>query len=128
MKTIENKIIDSEKLTGKIILVQFQLIAKKPYFNETTLADFEKLIFDFNKTKEVIGISVFESEKYELFEAIDIKKYPNISIVENGRNFNERYLNVEMPTLILIDKYGKLVGYYERNEIENLKTDFNKLK
>lgn len=128
MSSINKNILDSEKLRGKNILIQFQIIVKKPYFNEKTIEEYNNLLLEFKNSKNIIGITVFESTKEEITGTVEINKYPNIEFVADGRNFNERYLNINVPTYILIDKLGKLVGYYESSEMEKLKADILGLK
>lgn len=128
MRSINKNILDSEKLKGQNILVQFQVIVNKPYFNEKTIEEFNNLMLEYKNSKNILGITVFESSKDEIKEKVEINKYPNIEFVADGRNFNERYLNLIVPTYILIDKLGKLVGYYERVEMDKLKRDILGLK
>lgn len=127
MKSISNRVIDSEKIRGKIILMQFQLQLVKPLFIKQTLDAFNSLIEDVRKTTEVEAVIVTESTKDEIQEQIGDGIYV-AEIVPNGRNFNQKYQVINFPSIVLIDKYGNLVSYYNQNEMEILKSDIEKIK
>lgn len=122
MKTITNRIIDSETLRDKIILIQFQLLFMEPFFQETTLYDFNDLVSEFKQIIDLQAIVVTESSKNEIPNHIATNNY-NFEIVPDGRNFNHKYLVTSFPTVVLIDKNGKLINYYNQVEMDKLKSD-----
>ncbi len=126
MKTIEDVVLDLEKLNGKNVLVQFQLSFTLPFFRESTLAEFSNLCSQLKSTTDIEAIVVTESSKQELLNSIEPEKY-EVNIVPNGRNFSQKYLVVDFPTIVLIDSNGKLVGYYNQTETAMLKSDIKNL-
>lgn len=127
MKSINNRVVDSEKIRGKIILMQFQLQLVKPLFIRQTLDAFNSLVEDIRKTTEVEAVIVTESSKDEIKEQIGDGIYV-AEIIPNGRNFNQKYQVVNFPSIVLIDKNGCLVSYYNQVEIEIIKSDIEKIK
>jgi peroxiredoxin len=127
MKSIKNKMLDSDKLKGKIVLLQFQLLFMEPFFQESTLRDFNDLVSEFNQIIDLQAIVVTESSKNEIPNHIASHNY-NFEIVPDGRNFNHKYLVTSIPTVVLIDKNGNLVNYYNQDELNNLKSDIQKLE
>lgn len=127
MKSIKNRVIDSEKIRGKIILMQFQLQLVKPFFRKQTFDAFNSLIEDIRKTTEVEAVIVTESTTNEIKEQIGDCNYV-AEMIPNGRNFNQKYQVVNFPSIVLIDKNGCLVSYYNQVEIEIIKSDIEKIK
>tara|TARA_R110000868_G_scaffold157160_3_gene384306 strand:+ start:8254 stop:8949 length:696 start_codon:yes stop_codon:yes gene_type:complete len=126
MKSLSNRILDSEKLKGGIILIQFQLMFREPFLKIKTIEEFEELVSEFRKTMDLEAIILTDSSKSEILENIDTSKYIS-EFVPDGRNFNEKYLVVSFPSIVLIDTYGNLVSYYDPDEIDKLKLDIGKL-
>tara|TARA_R110002049_G_scaffold68233_3_gene176959 strand:+ start:9361 stop:10056 length:696 start_codon:yes stop_codon:yes gene_type:complete len=126
MKSLSNRILDSEKLKGGIILIQFQLMFREPFLKIKTIEEFEELVSEFRKTMNLEAIILTDSSKSEILENIDTSKYIS-EFVPDGRNFNEKYLVVSFPSIVLIDTNGNLVSYYDPDEIDKLKLDIGKL-
>ena len=126
MKSLSNRILDSEKLKGGIILLQFQLMFREPFLKIKTIEEFEELVSEFRKTMNLEAIILTDSSKSEILENIDTSKYIS-EFVPDGRNFNEKYLVVSFPSIVLIDTNGNLVSYYDPDEIDKLKLDIGKL-
>jgi len=122
VRSVTGKKIDSETCHGRPILVLFQLFFKAPFFNETQFHQF-KLMADTLKGKGDLEIIVItDSTNDEIKSAIDVKN-SNFQVVPEGRNFSVRYLVTKFPSYLLIDKEGKLVYYYEENNITKLQHD-----
>ena len=120
MKTIDNKLIDSEKFNEKYIIMQFQLSFVKPFFNSDNFRDADILIKELLNEYEIVPIVITGSPKKDILNVIDTSQY-NMHFVSDANNFNLRYLVFKFPTYILIDKSGKLVSYYEYNELNKIK-------
>lgn len=127
MKSIHGKEIDSEQLRGKITLIQFQLQFLKPFFDKQTIDDFNTLVQEINKTTEVEALIVTESSKEEIQKQLGDINYIS-EIIPDGRNFYEKYLVVHFPSAILIDKEGKLVSYFHKNQSTLIKAAIAKIK
>lgn len=127
MKSIKNKMLDSDKLKGKIVLLQFQLLFMEPFFRETTLRDFNDLVSEFKQIIDLQAIVVTESSKNEIPNHIVTNNY-NFEIVPDGRNFNQKYLVTSIPTVVLIDNNGNLINYYNQDEIDKLKSDIHRIE
>ncbi|MGZ2372055.1 hypothetical protein ACXR6G_19965 [Ancylomarina sp. YFZ004] len=127
MKSITNRTLKSEELNDRYILIQFQLSFLKPFFNKKTLNEFNELVFELQKLVSIEGIVVTESSTKEIKEQIGESTYKR-EIIPNGRNFNERYLVVDFPSMILVDKNGDLISYYKHSEIDKVISVIKKLK
>jgi len=124
MKSITNKTLDSDKLKGQYILLQFQLSINEPNLIEKPFLEFEKIL---SEHKNIQGIFISQSTKKESKDKIGNKSY-HFEIVPNGRNFDKRYIIIDYPTMILIDKDGTLISYYTTYDMGKLKTDLKNLQ
>jgi hypothetical protein len=124
MKTIDKKTLNSERLIGQPILIIFQVSLNKPFFIESKFKEVASIASDYASTKslETIMLTEDSEDKIGAFNAQGFK------IVTDGRNFSQRYLITDIPTVVLIDKEGKLVSYYSSNNFNKLKEDLNLLK
>lgn len=124
MKTIDNKTLNSEKLIGQPVLFIFQVSLKKPFFIEPVFKEVASIACDYASTKPLEMIMLTEDSKDGIgaFNALCFK------IVTDGRNFSQRYLITDIPTVVLINKEGKLVSYYSSKDFNKLKEDLNLLK
>lgn len=127
MKSIDNKTLDSEKLIGKNILLQFQLDFNKSSFIAKKLIEANELINDLPNNVEITSIVVTRSSKEDILNQIDPAAY-NMEFVSNARNFSKRYFISYYPSFILIDKYGNLVSYYDSADLNKVKEDLLKIK
>lgn len=127
MKSIDNKTLDSEKLIGKNILLQFQLDFEKPLFFAKTLIEANELINELPNNVEITSIVVTRSSKKDILTQIDPSAY-TMEFVPNARNFSVKYLVLYYPSFILIDKYGNLVSYYDTDGLNKVKEDLLKIK
>ncbi len=127
MKSITNRTLKSEELNDRYILIQFQLSFLKPFFNDKALNEFNELVLELQKLVSIEGIVVTVSSAEEIKEQIGESTYKQ-EIIPNGRNFNKRYLVVDFPSMVLVDKKGNLISYYGHNEIDKLISVINKLR
>jgi peroxiredoxin len=107
MRTLNNETIYSSKLLGKIVVLDFWLrITKK-----TPLSKFDDFISESQSNKDIVPIIVCQSSEKDAREFVDSSNI-KIPIVANAYNFHKRYQIIQVPTFIVIDKEGKLVGYF----------------
>ncbi|MFW5878029.1 MAG: hypothetical protein ACOCUP_02835 [bacterium] len=126
MKSVNNRIIDSEKLVDRIVLIQFYHYFRDPFFNLRHFNEFDTLIEDLDGKSDIIFITVTKSTSEEINQRIDITNYKS-DIIPDGRYFFWRYLINEFRAFVLIDKSGRLVSYYNSHEIPKLKADLIKM-
>lgn len=124
MKTVDGKSVESKKLIGQPVLLIFQVSLKEPFFVERIFKEAASIACDYASTKPLETIMLTEDSKDEIsaFNAQCFK------IVPDGHNFNQRYLVTEIPSVVLIDKEGKLVSYYSSCDFNKLKDDLNLLQ
>jgi cytochrome oxidase Cu insertion factor (SCO1/SenC/PrrC family) len=122
VRSVTGKKIDSETCHGRPILVLFQLFFKAPFFNEKQFHQFESMVDSLKTKGDLEVIVITESTSDDIKSVIDVKN-SNFQIIPEGRNFSVRYLVIKFPSYLLIDKEGKLVYYYEENEITKLQQD-----
>jgi len=127
MKSANNKIIDSEKLLDKIVLIQFYHYFHDPFFNLSQFNEFDTLIEDLSGKRDIVFITVTKSAREEIDQQIDITNCKS-DIIPDARNFFWRYLINEFRAFVLIDKSGRLVSYYNSHEIPKLKADLINMK
>ncbi len=127
MTSVTKKTLDSEKLIGKIVLIQFYTLIKAPFFNEETFNRFESLAKDLQNKTEIEFITVTQSSEEDIKSKVDIANCKS-QIIPNGRNFYERFLITDFVTFVLIDRDGKLVSYYDMNNLSDIQSDILKLE
>jgi hypothetical protein len=127
MKSIQNKVLDSEELKGKWILFHFQLEFIKPFFAESALKEFNNLVSDLKGSTEMVAIVLTQSSKEDILSQVDPKNL-SVDIVPDGRNFFQRYLVVVCPSYALIDKNGNLVRYFKHSESSEIKAVIERTK
>jgi len=120
MKTIDNKLLDSDKLNGKYIIMQFYISLVKPFFNLNSFTDANIMIKELIDKYEIVPIVVTGSPEKDILNGIDTSQ-SRMHFVPDAKNFNLRYFVFKFPTYVLIDKSGKLVSYYEYNELNKIK-------
>jgi hypothetical protein len=122
MRSINGKKLDSEKLLGKPVLIQFQLFMKAPFFNANLFHQLDSLAEELKTAANLETIVVTQSDKEEIKNSIAVGDY-KIDIVPDGRNFSIRYLVTAFPSYILTDREGKLVRYYDGSDLSRLRHD-----
>lgn len=122
MNSLKNEIIDSDKLLGRIVVIQFYAYFLDPFFKRVTIDDFETLKQELDDNNDMVFITVTKSNVEEIQERIDISNF-HFKIVPDGRNFFERYFINEVCAFTLIDKSGRLVSYYDNKDFDQLKID-----
>lgn len=127
MKSIDNKTIDSEKLIGKNILLQFQLDFNKPFFNYKALDDANALIKELQNAIELTSIVITRGSTEDIIKEIDTAAY-QMAFVSDAQNFNLKYIIINFPSFILVDKNGHLVSYYKSDELSKIKEDLLSIK
>lgn len=122
MNSLKNEIIDSDKLLGRVVVIQFYAYFLDPFLKRATIDDFETLMQELDDKKDMVFITVTKSNIEEIQERIDISDF-NSKIVSDGRNFFERYFINDIRAFTLIDKFGRLVSYYDNKDFDQLKID-----
>lgn len=120
------KHIDSEKLKGMPIILQFQLHLKGFGFLEKVYNKLDSLVENYQEIGPLEAILFTETKKEELPNQFNPDSC-NFNIVTDARNFKIRYQIETFPSIILIDKEGKLVSYYDSLNMNQLESDLKKL-
>ncbi|MCG8182828.1 peroxiredoxin family protein [Tenacibaculum piscium] len=112
-KTTHNKIIELNKLKGKVVILRFELEANNFRFKKHEIQEIDNLINKIeNKNDKIKAVIFFASNKSEVEKGFDLKN-SNFEPIPNSNNFHEKYAITRFPTTIVIDKNGKLVDYYK---------------
>ncbi|TPE43183.1 hypothetical protein FJM65_13775 [Pontibacter mangrovi] len=121
MKGMNGEMLESEKMAGKLIVLNFQLYMREPFFNAATLqllAQFESLISQLGDREEVVPIIVTHSSAEETAEALATLAVKSF-IAPNSGSFQRRYYIVKVPSYIVVNRQGRLVGYAD--DLDELK-------
>jgi peroxiredoxin len=118
LKTIHNKTIELTNLKGKIIILRFELFADNFRFKKQEIIELDNQINKLGK-ENFNSIIIFTSSKDEILKGFNISN-STFDLVSNGMNFNERYKITNYPSTIVIDKFGKLIGYFKKSNEINL--------
>lgn len=108
MKTLDNDTIYSSKLLGKIVILDFWMMITK----KTPLSRFESLISASKSNDKIVPLIICQSSETDAREFVDSTKI-KIPLVSDAYNFHKRYQIFQVPMYIIIDKKGKLVGYFK---------------
>ncbi|WP_342646021.1 TlpA disulfide reductase family protein [Mucilaginibacter sp. CSA2-8R] len=104
-KDITNEKIDTKKLLGKVIVLNFWFINCPPCRQE--IPDLNELADSYKNNPDVLFVAIALDEAYDIKQFI--KKQPfNYHIIENGRYHADKYKLHLYPTNVVIDKAGKI--------------------
>ena len=108
LTTIDNKRIELKKLTGKLVILRFELEANSFRFNKQEIAALDKKINALSNKNDVEAIIIFSCGEDEVRKGFDIAN-SNFKLVAGGENFIIKYDIHRFPTTLLIDQEGKLI-------------------
>lgn len=112
-RTIDDIILDSEKLKGKWVLLSFDLLAKPDLMKKLSRQSDSARPF-VEKDQLVLILCMADTK------AIMLKKSGQeehvFNIVSDGGNFHGKFNIVSFPTRILIDPEGRVVKYFHPTE------------
>ena len=116
---------DSEDLKGKHIVIYFAGFTRAPLFMEKQFKEFQEIIKNDTKSSEtaVIVVSV-ENETV----GNPVIEQSGFVFIPDGGNFTKKYQVKSFPTIIVIDKNGKLVRYVESHNQLTFKEIFTALQ
>ncbi len=105
-KDINGEKIDTKKLLGKVIVLNFWFINCPPCRQE--IPDLNELADSYKNNPDVLFVAIALDEAYDIKEFI--KKQPfNYHLIENGRYHADKYKLHLYPTNVVVDKAGKIV-------------------
>ena len=120
---------ESENLFADKLLVLFKK-AENPNF----LAYLERLneienIYDNLVSKSVYNklVNKVNLTREDILKEIDPASYKT-EFVSDAQNFSLKYIIIDYPSFILIDKNGNLVSYYDYDELDKIKSDLLNIK
>jgi len=123
--TTSNETIDSEKLTGKVVVLHFNMFFREPFTTQKNLTEFENILKSSPAKANTAAIILTHSSEEEisaLTEKINVK-FP---VVANGANFFHKFLVTSFPSYVVIKKDGTLAAYAD--DLDELKLVLAKLK
>ena len=123
--TTANETIDSKELTGKVVVLHFNMAFREPIATQKTFTDFENTIKNSPARDNTAVIILTHSSKEEisaLTEKINVL-YP---VVHNSANFFHKFLVDRFPSYVVIKKDGTLGAYAA--DLDELKLALSKLK
>ena len=119
LTTIDNKRIELKKLTGKLVILRFELEANSFRFNKQQIAALDKKINALSNKNDVEAIIIFSCGEDEVRKGFDIDN-SNFKLVANGENFIIKYDIHTFPSTLLIDQNGKVIENFTNTENINL--------
>lgn len=120
MKGIDGKIYQSADLKGKLILLSFWMKISRPFWNPSKAEEIENIIKPFKATGDFISLGIMDESKESLEKYLASQALPFISIPDSYA-FHKKFNILSVPSFIVIDKSGKVAGFIEGQEFEQLK-------
>ena len=108
LTTIDNKRIELKKLTGKLVILRFELEANSFRFKKQEIAALDKKINTLSNKNDVEAIIIFSCGEDEVRKGLNVDN-TNFKLIANGENFIIKYDIHRFPTTLLIDQEGKLI-------------------
>lgn len=117
--TIENEQFKSEKLTGKYIIIRFELVPNGRFFNEKSLLEIDSQVGLLANKDQVVAFACFmelDKNKYGDLQLDNFKIVPGCSL------FQEKFGISSTPTTLIFDTKGKLLSSYRGFDSIDLKS------
>lgn len=115
--TIDKKKIELKDLTGKLVILRFELEMFGFLLKKQEIEELDKKINALSNKEDVEAIIIFGSTEDEVRKGFDLTN-SNFELVANGQNFIFKYGINFFPSTLLIDQNGKLIeNYSDSNSI-----------
>lgn len=109
MKGIDGKIYRSADLIGKVVVLSFWVSINKPFWNEKISDTLTTLLQPYQSRSDMITLGILNSSPAKIEEYLQQKPLPFVA-VPNARGFHEKYNIINTPTIVVIDKTGKVAA------------------
>lgn len=106
MTGLDGKTYRSADLLGKIVILSFWVSLDKPVWNDKQGADFAEALRPYQSKNGLVVLGVLNSEQPK---NVDLKAVPFIP-VPNAYGFHNKYHITTIPTVVVIDKAGKVAA------------------
>ena len=113
MKTTEGKMVWLKDLKGKLVVLHFTLDAM--YFRYDELENLDKKINTLYRKEDVEALVLVESSATSLAPKFDLK-ISNFELVNEALGFVRKFGLRRLPSTVVIDAEGKLLGIFKRVE------------
>jgi hypothetical protein len=118
-KTVSGDSVSIAKAAGKIIVLDFMLQLRKPFYNEPAFVQFKKIMDDSAQKLNLYPMIFIQSDETETVEWIR-RLQVNFPVVANTENFAIRYVIGSFPSYLVIDKAQRLSAWVT-GDLEELK-------
>jgi peroxiredoxin len=108
-RTVDNEVLDSEKLTGKWILIRFELFTR--FMIREEVDSWSQQIEKAQTGNNLVPIICLADSRQNINDEFDSDRLP-FKLVSDAGNFHKRFKIVNFPTSILIDREGMVFKYY----------------
>ncbi len=123
LKTITGEKINFNKLKGKLVVLRFELEADSFRFKKDEVYALDQKIQESGRADEIEAIIVFACPQQEVEQGFNYKR-TTFKVVANGANIQRKLGLRSYPSIMVLDKTGKLVGNYI--DVDEIK--FNELE
>lgn len=119
MTGMDGKSYSSAGLLGKAVVLSFWISLDKPFWNAKQADEFINVLRPYQSTNGLVSLGVLNSEPPKASEQVDVKELPFVP-VPNAYGFHNKYHITTVPTIVVIDKSGKVAanlsgpGIFER--------------
>jgi len=121
LHTVTDETIELSKLSGKIVILRFELEATTFRFKKHEIQELDEKINALQNKDAVEAIIIFQCSKSEVLEGFDLKD-SNFKLVSDGRNFIDKYGISRFPSTLVIDQNGNLMGTFRDVDEIDLET------
>lgn len=109
MTGVDGKSYRSADLLGKVVILGFWVSLDKSLWDDKQAADLANVLRPYKSEAAPIVLGVLNSEQPQEIGDLELKKLP-FDPIFNAYGFHNKYHITTIPTVIVIDKTGKIVA------------------
>ncbi|GAB3995860.1 hypothetical protein GCM10028807_37100 [Spirosoma daeguense] len=118
MTGLDGNVYCSSELAGKIVILNFLISLEKEFWDDNQNADLTATLRSYSSSTAPVVLGVLNSEQAKNDKNLNLQSLPFVP-VPNAYGFHNKFHITSVPTIIVIDKSGKVVANLQGNDINS---------